>query len=51
MLRGLILAFLVAGFGLVLRMANPPLPVDAAFRDVLRSYGAEISNTRETSSP
>ncbi len=51
MRRGLVLALLVAGLGLALRVANPPLPVDEAFRDVLRSYGAEISNTRETSSP
>ena len=51
MLRGLLLALAIAGLGLVLRVANPPLPVDGAFRDVLRSYGAEVSNTRETSSP
>lgn len=51
MRRGLILAMVFAGLGLALRLSNSPLPVDEAFRNVLRSYGAEGSNTRETSSP
>jgi len=40
-----------AGLGLVLRLSLTPLPVDGPFRDVLRSYGAGVSNTSETSSP
>lgn len=51
MIRGVILALVWTALGLGLRVANPPLPVDGAFRDVLRLYGAEVSNTRETSSP
>ncbi|GJD35566.1 hypothetical protein [Methylobacterium aerolatum] len=51
MTRAVLLAALFAGLGLALRVANPPLPTDEAFRDVLRFYGAEVSNTRETSSP
>lgn len=51
MTRCLILALLFTGLGLVLRMSLVPLPVDEAFRDVLRSYGASVSNTSETSPP
>ena len=51
LIRGVILALVWTALGLGLRLANPPLPVDGAFRDVLRLYGAEVSNTRETSSP
>ncbi|WP_342162391.1 hypothetical protein [Methylobacterium sp. SD21] len=51
MTRCLFFALMVTGLGLVLRMSLVPLPVDGAFRDVLRSYGASVSNTAETSSP
>ncbi|WP_243959815.1 hypothetical protein [Methylobacterium sp. J-067] len=51
MTRCLFFALMVTGLGLVLRMSLAPLPVDGAFRDVLRSYGASVSNTAETSSP
>ena len=49
--RCLFLAILFTGLGLGLRLSLTPLPVDGAFRDVLRSYGAPVSNTSETSRP
>ena len=54
-MRYLLLAVLIAGFGLGLRLAVPVTPVDGSFRAVLRVYGAQggtaLSNTGETSSP
>lgn len=51
----LLLAVLIAMFGLCLRLAVPVTPVDGPFRDVLRAYGTQggsaPSNTGETSSP
>lgn len=49
--RCLFLAILFTGLGLGLRLSLTPLPVDGAFREVLRSYGAPVSNTSETSRP
>ncbi|MCJ2138793.1 hypothetical protein [Methylobacterium sp. E-066] len=55
--RCLLLALLIAGTGLALRLALPVAPVDAPFRAVLKAYAtpdpsaAEPSNTAETSSP
>ena len=53
--RCLLLAVLIAGLGLGLRLAMPVAPVDGPFRDVLRAYGTQgepaPSNTGETSSP
>lgn len=51
MMRCALLALAFVGLGLVLRLSLAPLPVDEAYRDVLRSYGALASNTSETSSP
>lgn len=51
MARSLLFALAFTGLGLILRLSIAPQPVDGAFRDVLRSYGAPASNTSETSSP
>lgn len=51
MTRCLFLALLFTGLGVVLRLSLVPLPVDEAYREVLRSYGAPVSNASETSSP
>ena len=52
----LVLALLIGGLGAVLRTRLPVTPADAAFRAVVRDYGAapvpvESGNMRETSAP
>lgn len=55
--RCLLLAVLIAGLGLALRLGVPVAPVDPPFRAVLKAYAApdssaaEPSNTAETSPP
>jgi energy-converting hydrogenase Eha subunit A len=55
--RCLLLAALIAGLGLALRLGLPVAPVDAPFRAVLQAYAtpdpsaADPSNTAETSAP
>ncbi|CAO4167858.1 hypothetical protein [Methylorubrum populi] len=51
----LLLAILSGATGLGLRIVLPVTPVDASFRDVIRSYqpqgAAGVSNMPETSAP